>query len=426
MSDVRRSMLESGPGFRAGLRDLPRHLNVRTLSAGLVAAIFGCTGPALIVIGAAEAGQLTNAQIVSWLFAIYVLGGLISVGLALYYKQPVNGAWSIPGAALVAGVLANFRFEEAIGGFIMAGVLVLLLGITGLIGKVMRWLPMPIVMAMIAGALIRFGTGMVQALQDSPLIVGLAVAAFFVSMKLSRTLPPVLVALVVGIVAAALSGGFQSSAVDIAFALPVPTLPVFTLDAFLAIAVPLAVLVIGAENAQATGVLMAEGYRPPVNAMTIVSGVGGIAAGLLGGHNANIAGPMTAICSSDQAGEDRGGRYAATVVNGVLFASFGLVAGAAVPLVMAAPAPLIAAVAGLAMIGVLLAAFQHAFAPGAGHQTGAFIALIVAMSGVTLLGISAPFWALVAGVAVSALTERAVTPQPSSSPAHSPRQAERE
>ena len=99
------------------------------------------------------------------------------------------------------------------------------------------------------------------------------------------------------------------------------TAPVFTLDAFLAIAVPLAVLVIGAENAQAIGVLYAEGYRPPINAMTVISGLGGIAAGFIGGHNANIAGPMTAICSSDQAGEDREGRYAATVLNGILFAA---------------------------------------------------------------------------------------------------------
>lgn len=50
----------------------------------------------------------------------------------------------------------------------MAGVLVLLLGLSGVIGRVMRWLPMPIVMAMIAGALIRFGTGVVTAVGTAP------------------------------------------------------------------------------------------------------------------------------------------------------------------------------------------------------------------------------------------------------------------
>ena len=62
-------------------------------------------------------------------------------------------------------------------------------------------------------------------------------------------------------------------------------------------------------------------------------------------------------------------------------------------------------VAGLAMIGVLLSAFQNAFGKSLGNQTGAFVALAVAMSNVSLLGISAPFWALVAGVIVSALVE---------------------
>lgn len=127
-----RRLVERGPGLASGLRDLPKHLGIKTMSAGLVAAIFGCSGPALIVIGAAEAGHLSNGQTVAWLFAIYVLGGLISLLLALYYKQPINGAYSIPGAALVAGSLATIPFNEAVGGFILAGLRVLLLGVTGL------------------------------------------------------------------------------------------------------------------------------------------------------------------------------------------------------------------------------------------------------------------------------------------------------
>jgi benzoate membrane transport protein len=406
MEKTERHWIEPGPGIAAGLRDLPSRINVKTASAGLVAAIFGCSGPALIVIGAAGAGNLTNGQTVAWLLAIYGLGGLISLLMALHYKMPITGAYSIPGAALVAGSLAVFSFDQAVGAFIMAGVIVLFLGMTGLIGRVMRWLPMPIVMAMIAGALIRFGTGAVTAVGTLPIVVGAAVLAFFLSMRLTKVVPPVLSALVVGLIAVWATGSFGTAEAGISFVMPEFTAPRFTLDAFLAIALPLAILVVGAENAQATGVLLAEDYRPPINAMTIISGVGGILAGFLGGHNANIAGPMTAICSSDQAGEDRQGRYAATVINGILFAGFGIFAGLLVPLILALPAPLIGAVAGLAMINVLLMAFQSAFTKGAGYQIGAFVALVVAMSNISILGISAPFWALVAGAAVSMLVER--------------------
>jgi len=93
------------------------------------------------------------------------------------------------------------------------------------------------------------------------------------------------------------------------------------------------------------------------------------------------------------------------VVNGILFGVFGILAGAAVPIVMSLPGALIGTVAGLAMIGVLLVALQDAFGRSLGNQTGAFVALAVSLANITLLGISAPFWALVAGVAVSAIVD---------------------
>lgn len=407
------ALIEKGPGFAGSLRDFPSHFGVKPLSAAVVAAIFGCSGPALVVIGAAEAGGLTQGQTVAWLFGIYFFGGIISLIMALYYKMPVVGAYSIPGAALIAGSMANFSFDQMVGSFIMAGVLVLLLGLSGLVGRVMRWLPVPIVMAMIAGAMIRFGIGTVDAATKLPVIVGAAIAAYFLSMRFVRAVPPVLSALVVGLAITWATGSFAAGNAALGFVTPEFTAPAFSIGAFLAIALPLAVLVIGAENAQATGVLMAEGYNPPVNAMTIISGIGGVVAGLVGAHNANIAGPMTAICSSEQAGEDKAGRYTAAVTNGILFGSFGLFAAIAVPLILRLPSPLIMAVAGLAMIGVLISSLQEAFGATRGYQIGAFTALVVAMSNVSLLNISAPFWALLAGVVVSLIADEEVPPRKS-------------
>ena len=398
------SLIERGPGFRSGLRDLSRHVGVSPLSAGLVAAIFGCTGPALIIINGANAAGLPSEVTTSWIFGIYVFGGLISLLLALYYKMPVTGAYSIPGAVLVVGGLANFEFSELVGAFLAAGLLVLVLGLTGLIRVVAAWLPVPIVMAMIAGALIRFGTGVVDAGVSTPTIVLAAVVGYLLFTRFITTIPGVVGALIFGVVAALATGAFGSAGVDLAFSAPELIAPAFNINAILAVGLPLAVLVIGAENAQATGVLMAEGYRPPVNAMTLISGVGGMLASLFGGHNANIAGPMTAICSSEQAGENREGRYVATVFNGVLFMLFGIFAGSAVALVSTLPATLIATVAGLAMIGVLISAFRGAFG-GTSYQSGALAALVIAMSGVTIFSISSPFWALLGGVLVSLIVE---------------------
>ncbi|SFF35656.1 benzoate/H(+) symporter BenE family transporter [Blastococcus tunisiensis] len=375
-----------------------------TVGAGLVAAVFGCTGPALIVInGASEAG-LSAAQTASWIFGIYVFGGLISLVLGLYYKMPITGAWSIPGAVLVAGALQDFTFAQMVGAYLVSGLLVLVLGVTGLVRKVAAWLPFPIIMAMIAGALIRFGTGVVTAGTTAPLIVGAAVVGFLLLTRYVRSVPGVVGALVLGSVTAAVTGGFGSVEGGLGITSPQLVMPAFDLGAILAVGIPLALLVVGAENAQAMGVLMAERYRPPFNVMTIISGIGGLLAPMFGGHNANIAGPMTAICSSEQAGPEREGRYAATVVNGLLFVTFGVFAGVAVAVVTALPGELVASLAGLAMLGVLLAAFRGAFGGGR-YQFGAMFALVIAMSGVTILNVSAPFWALVGGVLASLVLE---------------------
>lgn len=401
---VERPVFERGPGFLSGLRDLPRHLNPSTVGAGLVAAIFGCTGPALIVINGAQKSGLSPIETASWIFGIYVFGGLISLIMALYFKQPITGAWSIPGAVLVVGALKDFTFPEMVGAFLSAGVIVLVVGVTGLVRKVATWLPFPIVMAMIAGALIKFATGVVDSASTLPIVVLAALAGYVLLSRFVKTIPGVVGALVFGSVAAAATGSFKPISGSLSLTAPALIAPEFNIGAILAVGIPLALLVIGAENAQAMGVLMAERYRPPFNAMTVISGVGGLLAPLFGGHNANIAGPMTAICSSEQAGAAKEGRYAASVVNGVLFGLFGIFAGAAVAIVGTLPSELTATLAGLAMIGVLLSSFQSSFGEKR-FQLGAFVALIVAMSGVTIFHISAPFWALVLGVLASLALE---------------------
>lgn len=149
---------------------------------------------------------------------------------------------------------------------------------------------------------------------------------------------------------------------------------------------------------------MAQNYKPPINFMVIISGLGGVLTSLWGGHNANIAGPMTAICSSEEAGEDKETRYASAVICGVFFCLFGIFASIAVGIVSGLPSTFVAIVAGLAMIGILTGSFYDAFSCKR-YNTGVFFALIIAMSNITLFKISAPFWALLGGVVVSYIME---------------------
>ena len=256
-------------------------------------------------------------------FGIYVFGGLLGAIMSLYYKMPISGAFSIPGATLMGTALAGYSFQEAAGAFVIAGVIVLLLGVTGLIGKVMRWLPLPIVMGMIGGCMLKFGTQIVTGINTLPIVCGLAVLAFLLVPRVIKGFPGVLAALVVGVIAAIVTNSFAGEVGELVYTPPMLVVPQFNPNLILSCSLPLAALVVGAENAQAMGVLKAQGYNVPANAMTVASGIGGIISGLVGAHNANIAGPMTAICASEEAGPKEG-RYAASFWNGVTFAAFGL------------------------------------------------------------------------------------------------------
>lgn len=396
-------LLEKGPGFKSGFADLPKHMNGSTIGAGLISTIFGCTGPCLVTIAAANAAGFTLADTVTWVFGIYVFGGLLGAILALYYKIPVSGAYSIPGAMLMGAALTGYSFNEAAGAFVIAGVIVLLIGFTGLIGKIMKFLPVEIVMAMVAGAMMKFGSGIITNTVTDYVVCGAAVLAFLILPRISKKIPGALAALVVGVVVAVAMGRFSGDMGDIAWIGPRIVAPKFNGSLILSCSIPLAALVIGAENAQAMGVLKTEGYSVPANTMTIASGIGGIISGLFGAHNANIAGPMTAICASSEAGPKEG-RYVASVVNGITFALFGVFAVYAISFVSFVPTSLVSVLAGLAMINVLIMALKSAFSTGR-FRIGAFFAFCTGLSGISILHIGCAFWSLVFGVVVSMICE---------------------
>lgn len=397
--------IESGPGFREGIADFGQYFDLSKVGSGLTAAIFGCTGPALIILNAANKGGLTNAQAVSWLFSIYVLGGLLTLGMALYYKQPIMGAWTIPGAVMVGVVLSDFNLAQAAGAYLVSGLLVFLIGISGKFRQIVEYLPRPIIMGMIAGVLIEFTIGIITALSDAPIVAGAGLLGFLLFYRFVSQIPGIVGAIGLGTGAAVWQGATAFSTISLSIAQPILVTPVISIDSIVTIAIPLTVMVIGAENMQAIGVLQAENYDAPINSMLVFSGLGGIAASLMGGHNANIAGPMTAITSSDESGEQKEGRYVASVIGGIVFGGFGFIAAAATSIVNAIPGTLISVLAGVAMISVLISAFEESWAVSEKYRYGTFFALIIGMSGVSPFEIGAPFWSLVGGVVISLVLE---------------------
>jgi len=399
-------MIETGFGIGSGIRDLPKSLTLSALTYGVTAWLFAVTGPFLIYVNAARQGNLSALELNSWIFGGYFVCGLLSVALSLYYRLPLLAAITIPGGVLVAAALTHLSFEEIIGAYLVTGVLITALGVTGAVKRGMEWLPMPITMAMVAGILLQFGMGVITSLQQTPLVSGVTLIAYLsVSLvkPLARRFPPVLGAIIVGLMAAAAVGQANWRLLTFGIAEFKFFTPQFTWPAAVELVIPLALTVIAVQNAQGIAILQNMGYRPPLDVVTITSGVGSILVAPFGSQSVCLAGPMTGIVTNPSVGPKES-RYAAALVTGILWMVFGLFSPMATALSQILPASLVNLLAGLALLEVLGSCFAAAF--GEKFRLGALFTFLITISGIRVLNIGAPFWGLVGGTFVSALLER--------------------
>ena len=376
-------------------------------SSGFVAWLFGVSGPLLIVLNAAAQGDLPESIVTSWVFAIYVTGGVFTMILSQYYRKPIAFAHSIPGAVLVGTTLANHSIETVVGAYIVTALLIFLVGITGAADRVMKLIPLPIMMGMVSGVLLPFGLGIVTSVKADPVLNGLPLIAFLALAAfgaVAKRVPPIVAAIAVSAIVMYFMDIGPTRAVSLEIAVPVWISPEFDLGVIGELVIPLAITVIGIQNAQGIGVLRNTGYVPPVKAMTIWSGIGSLVNGVMGGHSACIAGPMTAIIADKENGKLEY-RYYGAMVMGILWIIFGVFAPTMVQLAGAIPASLIQLLGGLAMIGVLMQSMQTSFSST--HKMGALFAFLITLSNISIFQIGAPFWGLLGGMLVSWVLDQA-------------------
>jgi len=376
------------------LRDLTRDFSVSALIAGFVAVLVGFTSSVAIVFAAAQALGATPAQTTSWMWALGLGIGLSSIGLSLWTRQPVLTAWSTPGAALLAGS-SGIAMGEAIGAFVVCGVLIMLAGLTRVFERVMDRIPQAIAAALLAGVLARFGLDAVGAVKTAPLLVCVMAAVFLLGRRLwpRYAVPGVLLA---GIAVAAAQRRLDTTAIVWDMALPVWTTPQFSIGAIVGVALPLFVVTMASQNLPGVAAQRAAGYDTPVSPSITGTGLAGVVLAPFGGYAFNLAAITAAICMGREAHEDPSRRYVAAVAAGVFYVALGLVGGAVVGLLNAFPRELVLAVAGLALLGTIVGALAAALKHEA-HRDAAGLTFLVTLSGVTLLGIGAAFWGVLAG-----------------------------
>ena len=395
-------MIEKGIGYKGLWTDLKENINSQNVGAGVVAAIFGLSA-GVVHIGAGTSANLPVEFIIMWVTSLYLINGLFGLFVATYYRQPIPMANSIPGALLFAASIPIVGLGPTLGATLIAGVLTVIIGLSGAMGFVMKFTPTPIVLGMIGGVLLRFGLGLVAPMQSDFLPVALMIGAYLIMVKWAPKFPAVVVSLFVGVVWLLVSGTDFSS-VSVVMDYPRFTMPQFTLEAFFAYGLPLTVILVGMETPVAVGILKAMGYKnTPANGATVASGLGTMLASFFNLHSTAVAAPMTGICASSEAGKLEG-RWISAFVVAVIWIIVAPFYGTLVNLFQIMPPFFVNVIAGLALLRVLSTTIGGALGANT-HRIGALFAFLIAASGITLLGIGASFWALILGIGISLFVE---------------------
>jgi benzoate membrane transport protein len=384
----------------------------RPIMAGVVTALVGFTSSFAVVLTGLKAVGATPSQSASGLLAVCLTMGAACVVLAWRYRMPITSAWSTPGAALLAATGAvEGGWPAAIGAFLLTAALILLTALWPALGALIARIPPSIAQAMLAGVLLPLCLAPITGLVENPWGVVPVVLTWLVFARLApRWAVPL--TFVTASVVVAISLIQAGSAVDPALLVPRVelTAPTFTLGAAVGIALPLFIVTMASQNVPGIAIMRSFGYEVPWRPAMLVTGLGTAIGAPAGGHAINLAAISAALAAAPDADPDPKRRWVAGVSTGISYLVLGGCSAAFAALVLLAPHAVIPAVAGLALFGAFGSAVQQAI-DDPGERLPAVATFLVAASGIAVLGVSAAFWALVAGLLVRAVLHTGKRPQ---------------
>ena len=369
--------------------------------AGFIAMLTGYTSSLVLMFQAGQAAGLTNGQISSWIWALSIGMAVTSIGLSLRYRAPIMIAWSTPGAALLITSLPGVPYGEAIGAYILASGLIVLIGLTGSFDRLMRRIPGSIAAALLAGVLFKIGLEICGATEQQPALVVAMLLAYLVG---KRLLPryAVLAALLVGTLLAGLFGLLNFEHFQLQLATPQWTTPSFSLAAAISIGIPLFVVAMASQNLPGMAVLRANGYQVPASPLLTTSGLASMLLAPFGSHGIHMAAISAAICAGPQAHEDPKKRYTAAIWCGLFYGIAGIFGATLAALFAALPKALILSIAALALFASIIGGLTQAMSEPK-EREAALITFLVTASGMTLFAVGSAFWGIVAGLLALAI-----------------------
>ncbi|WP_332686061.1 benzoate/H(+) symporter BenE family transporter [Devosia sp.] len=384
---------------------------LQPVMAGALAAIVGYASTFTLVLAALTSAGASPQQAGSGLMSVCIAIGLLNIVVSARVRVPVSFAWSTPGVAFLLTVGEPVGgFPAVAGAFLVAAALIVLTGLIKPLARLIGAIPAPIANAMLAGMLLTLCLAPINAVAQMPALALPVVLAWAVGMRVARRYAVPIAVVVTGIMLASTTN-LPPGALDGSWPSLVPVMPVFTLDAIVRIGLPLYIVTMASQNLPGLAVMKANGFTLPPAPLFVMTGISSAATAFFGGHTSNLAAITAAICAGPEAHPDRERRWPAPVSAGAVYLLLAPGASLAAAFIAASPPLLIQAVAGLALLSSLTAALSGALV-SEDTRLPATLTFVTTASGITIAGVGAPFWGLVAGIGMMALLHFGRKPEP--------------
>ena len=384
-------MSSATPPSSIRLRDL-----IHPIVAGLISVIVNYGGTFILVFQAAKVAGLSPELTASWVWSISIGVGVTGIVLSWVSREPIITAWSTPAAAFLVTALASTPYAEAVGAYLISAAAFVVLGLSGWFERVIRLIPPGVAAGLLAGILLQFGIGAFDGMSIDPLLVGLLVIVY-VAFKRFTARYAVVGILVLGLAFLLIQDRVDLSGLTLTLATPVFTMPAFSLNALLSVALPLFLITLTGQYMPGMLVLRNDGFKTSANPIVTVTGLGSLLMAPFGSHAFNIAAITAAICTGREAHEDPSKRWVAGIAAGVFYILVGVFGVTLAAVFMAFPATFITTLAGLALLGTIGSSLASAMADAKAREAS-LITFLAAAANITLLGIGGAFWGLVIGL----------------------------
>ena len=378
------------------LKTLKNDWSISATVAGFLAVLISYSGPLIIFFQAAQRAHVSTDMMVSWIWGISIGAAVSGIYLSIKYKTPVITAWSAPGTALLVTLFPNISLNEAVAAYITSAIVIFLIGITGYFDKLLKWIPQDVAAGMMAGILFQFGISLFTASDSMPLIVFSMLIVFLIAKRLMPRYTMIWV-LAAGVLLSLILG--KMNPVDVSFNLAIPQWisPEWTWNSTLNLAVPLILVSLTGQFLPGMAIMKLSGYDTPAKPIITATSIASLAVACVGGITIVLASITAALCMGKDAHELKEKRYIAGIANGIFYILGGLFAGSIVMLFSLLPKELVAALAGLALLGAIATNISVAM-KNDGQRDAALITFLASASGMHFLGLSSVFWGICIGV----------------------------